>query len=111
MITSHKEWEVFYELVRALDDTLKAIGGCDHSVNICQCEYEILREKAREIAQSRKGFDEWGRLLTVKEQVKQNAQSIVCKCGHGKMVHIHMCHVVGCECKRFKSREKSNVSK
>lgn len=46
MITTRSEWSTFLALVSQLEDTIKAVGECDHGVNICCCGEKRLLEEA-----------------------------------------------------------------
>lgn len=50
MITTTTEWQVFKGLVKVLDETIVAIGICEHEVNnICSCFERQLRVEAQKI--------------------------------------------------------------
>lgn len=54
MITTKREYQLFVALVQQLDESIKAIGGCDHPVNICICDLISLRAQSEAIVQKHK---------------------------------------------------------
>ena len=59
MITTTTEWKIFKRLVESLDETILAIGGCEHDINVCSCKEYQLRKEAEEIIKKHKkrGYD------------------------------------------------------
>jgi len=55
MVTTRIEFEIFYELLNIAKQTVKDVGGCDHSVGICICElYRTIEDAEKIIAVNKK---------------------------------------------------------
>ena len=54
MITTKIEWNVFKRLIESLDETIDAIGGCEHEVNVCSCKERWLKKDTEEIINKHK---------------------------------------------------------
>ena len=59
MITTKTEWDIFKRLVESLDETIVAIGGCEHEINVCACKESRLKMEAEEIIikHKKRGYD------------------------------------------------------
>jgi hypothetical protein len=56
MITTKREWSIFRELVTVLEEDIKALGPCDHSVNLCICGLVSLRQQAQWVLDKHKAW-------------------------------------------------------